>query len=224
MFPDRSRGRNLNATIPNDLDIPGRAGWVLAGGHSSRMGRNKALIEIDGHPLALMAAEALGKVCETVSLVGDPAVYGKLGLPVVPDRFPGLGPLAGIEAALAATTADWNLIVACDMPSLDVSLFEALFEAAGVINAGGDADCAVPVSPDGPSGETIEPLCAVYHRRCHAAIEAALKAGTRRVTEAISALELHHTHPGGVRYVRVSRSEPFANLNTSEDLRRYRNG
>src|SRR5712671_2516443 len=66
-----------------------RAGWVLTGGASSRMGFNKALVEIDGRPLVLVVAEAMAKVCGVVSLVGDPARYGGLGLPVVADHFPG---------------------------------------------------------------------------------------------------------------------------------------
>lgn len=172
------------------------------------MGVDKALIDFGGEPLAVRVAREAAKVCASVSLVGDPELYGGLGLPVIADRFPGCGPLAGIEAALAATSADWNLVVACDMPALDTSLLEALFRAGG--------DCAFPAYPDG----TIEPLCAVYHRSCHPAIRSALEAGIRKVTDAF-------TTPGSlfaIRYVAVTRSEPFANLNTPEDLRRYRNG
>jgi molybdopterin-guanine dinucleotide biosynthesis protein A len=80
---------------------PSRAGWVLVGGRSRRMGTDKALIEIGHQPLARRVAAEIGRICGMVSLVGDPAAYAGLGLPVVPDRFPGLGPLAGIEAALA---------------------------------------------------------------------------------------------------------------------------
>jgi molybdopterin-guanine dinucleotide biosynthesis protein A len=181
-----------------------RAGWVLVGGLSRRMGTNKALLEMDGQPLFRRVAEEIGKICGTVSLVGDPATYGGLGLPVIPDGFPGLGPLAGIEAALNNTNVEWNLLVACDMPSLDASILEDLFIASE------GADGAVPAYGDG----RIEPLSAVLHVRCHAAILAALEAGMRGVSDVLAGLKLRH--------VPVSSPDPFANLNTPDDLKRYR--
>jgi molybdopterin-guanine dinucleotide biosynthesis protein A len=191
------------------ISLTNRAGWVLAGGRSRRMGTDKALIEIGKQPLVLRVAAELGRVCGTVSLVGDPAAYGNLGLPVIADRFPGLGPLAGIEAALNATTVEWNLVVACDMPALDASILSELFTAA---ESEDGPDGAAPRYDDG----VIEPLCIVIHARCHAAILAALEAGTRKVTAALAEL--------GLRYVRVTSAASFANLNTPDDLENYRDG
>jgi len=165
------------------------------------MGADKALIEIGGRPLALRVADAVATVCATVSLVGDPAKYGKLGLPVIADEFSGHGPLAGIEAALRMTDAEKNLVVACDMPALNVPVFEELFSAGG--------DCAIPRYEDG----RVEPLCAVYDRRLHATIRAALQAGIRKVTEALRGTEL--------RYLRAASDAPFLNLNTPADLHTY---
>jgi len=173
------------------------------------MGTDKALIEIGDRPLARRVADEIGRVCGSVSLVGDPARYGNLGRPVIPDRFPGRGPLAGIEAALGKTTAEWNLVVACDMPSLDVSILEELFEAGG--------DCTVPSYSDG----RVEPLCAVFRKRCHAAILEALESGVRKVTEALGRLESKGLC---LEYVRVNKADSFANLNTPEDLERFRHG
>jgi molybdopterin-guanine dinucleotide biosynthesis protein A len=118
-----------------------------------------------------------------------------------------MGPLAGIEAALGATACEANLVVACDMPALDVGTLETLFAA--------EADCTVPQYLDGK----LEPLCAVYSRRCHAAIRGALDAGVRKVTDALALLE---TQGFAIRYVRVASGEEFANLNTPADLARYR--
>ncbi|MDP9169766.1 MAG: molybdenum cofactor guanylyltransferase [Acidobacteriota bacterium] len=189
---------------------PDRAGWVLAGGRSRRMGADKALLaDSDGRPLALQVAEKLARVCGTVSLVGDPARYSHLGLPVVPDEFAETGPLAGIEAALRTTSAPFNLIVACDMPALDCAIFQDLFGIGG--------DCALPQYADG----RVEPLCAVYHRSCAAAIRAAIESGVRKVTDALRFLEGQSLE---LRYVRVPGAAAFANLNTPEDLQRYRNG
>jgi len=213
LFGKLVKNLNINGNIRNKLSCriepKNTAGWVLIGGRSSRMGVDKALLSIEGQPLALRVAGEVARVCGSASLVGDPEKYRALGLPIVPDEFHGLGPLAGIEAALRVTAADWNLIVACDMPALDPSLLGKLFEAC---LAGGNADGALPAYADG----RVEPLCGVYHRRCHPSIRAALEAGVRKVTDSLGTLE--------IRYVGVASDAPFANLNTPEDLRKYTNG
>lgn len=165
------------------------------------MGCDKALLEIDGIPLARKIAARLAEVCDSVALVGDPELHGALGFPVIKDNFPGLGPLSGVEAALAATQSDWNLIVACDMPALNAATLECLFTLT--------ADCSLPQYDDGK----LEPLCAVYHRRCHPAILNALSHGIRKVTDALKTLE--------ITYISVASPEPFANLNTPEDFTKY---
>jgi len=203
MFPDSPQQRKLNGTIRDG----NRSGWVLAGGQSSRMGRDKAVLEIDGIPLALRAAEELSRVCGAVALVGDPARYGHLGLSVIPDSYPGQGPLAGIEAALGATRTDANLVVACDMPALNGGILTELLSA--------EADCALPRYPDGK----LEPLCAAYSRRCHSAIREALEAGVRRVTDALRLLEARGF---ALSYVAVDTRESFENLNTPDELRAFR--
>lgn len=171
------------------------------------MGVDKARANSDGRAMALRVADRAAAVCGTVSLVGDPSIYADLGLPVIADSVPGQGPLAGIEAALASTTCDANLILACDMPSLRENLLEELFSVA---SAGGD--CVMPKHDNGD----VEPLCAVYRRHCHPVIRAALDAGIRKVTDAL--------RPFAIRYIRVADPAVFANLNTPEDWRRYHNG
>jgi molybdenum cofactor guanylyltransferase len=194
-----------NTNIDGTIRFVSVSGWILVGGASTRMGQDKALIEIAGQPLALAAAEALRAVCQSVSLVGDPERYKTLGLPVISDRERGAGPLSGIEAALGATRSEWNLIAACDMPSLDASLLRDLAQSAG-------DDAVIPRYPDG----RIEPLCALYHQRCHAVAADSLAAGIRRVSDFLARLT--------VRYVQVTDPEPFLNLNTPEDLENYRRG
>jgi molybdopterin-guanine dinucleotide biosynthesis protein A len=189
-----------------------KAGWILVGGRSARMGRDKAFVEVEGRALALRVADRIAPVCGSVTLVGDPVIYGALGLPVIEDAFPGQGPLAGIEAALRCTTVDQNLIVACDMPALEIALIEELFAAGG--------DCAVPQYADGK----LEPLCAVYHRRCHATVLSALNSGIRAVKDILRPQTGEMRDSLAVRLVRVQSPAPFANLNTPEDVRKYTNG
>src|ERR1700686_3217132 len=93
------------------------AGFILAGGASSRMGRDKGLLDFSGVPLILDTARLIEPLVAEVTVVGSPRRYAKLGLHVIaddvqvksgPDRL-GCGPLAGIATALGATRLPWNL-------------------------------------------------------------------------------------------------------------------
>jgi molybdopterin-guanine dinucleotide biosynthesis protein A len=134
-----------------------RAGFVLVGGRSSRMGRDKALLPLNGLTLVEVLAGLVKSAAKTVRLIGPPDRYESLGFPVVADSVENCGPLGGVYTALSITRADWNLIVACDMPGLTADFLENLLRAAEA----SEADCVVPAGTRG-----VEPLCAVYHRRC----------------------------------------------------------
>lgn len=182
-----------------------KAGFVLTGGKSTRMGRDKALLPFRGGALAGHVAATVAAAAGSVVLIGDPQKYGHLGYAVLPDRSPGEGPVGGIESALSYTAADWNLVLACDMPSISAQFLRGLLDAAGRLNA--DA-----LLPAGPSGR-LEPLSAVYHRRCLAKLRAALRAGVRKVTDALAGLEV-------ARWT-VDDAACFENLNTPEQWACY---
>jgi molybdopterin-guanine dinucleotide biosynthesis protein A len=165
------------------------------------MGRDKALLPFRGGALAGHVASVVAAAAGRVTLIGDPGKYGHLGYPVIPDRSPGAGPLGGIETALGITVADWNLVLACDMPAISVDFLRDLLDAAEL----SEADALIPA---GPSGR-MEPLCAAYHRRCTARFRRALDAGVRKVTEALVGLE--------VALWTVSNTAWFENLNTPEE-------
>lgn len=160
-------------------------GWVLAGGQSRRMGSDKALLfhragatQIE-HAAAILAA-ATGA---TPAILGSAERYGRFGYPVVEDSFADHGPLAGIHAALCSPlAADLNLITAVDLPNLTAGFLEILLDAA---RDNPDRICVIAED---------QPLCGVYRPDCIPAIEAALKAGLRKVTtvvhEGLNALEV----------------------------------
>jgi molybdopterin-guanine dinucleotide biosynthesis protein A len=131
------------------------AGFVLAGGRSSRMGLDKALLEVEGATLIERIAGQVRRAAGSATIIGPAERYSHLGFPVVADLVEGLGPLGGLYTALSATRADWNLIVACDLPEVSAELLADLLEAAE--RCGRRA--LVPSSRAG-----LEPLCAVYHR------------------------------------------------------------
>jgi molybdenum cofactor guanylyltransferase len=182
-----------------------RAGFVLTGGKSSRMGQDKALLPFRGGTLAGHVAVRVEAAAGSVALIGDPKRYGQLGYPVWPDRSPGQGPLGGMETALWHSAADWNLIVACDMPAVSTAFLRELIGAAE--HSGADA-----LIPYGPSGR-LEPLCAVYHTRCRVDFASALDCGVRKVADALTGLRVQ-TWP-------VADSVWFENLNTPEEWADY---
>ena len=181
------------------------AGYVLVGGLSTRMGRDKALLRYRDMALAELIANQVEEAAGSVTLVGDPKRYARLGRPVIPDLRPGRGPLGGIEAALAASAADWNVIVACDMPGITSSLLIALLEEA----LHSEGDCVLPLS----GSRLPEPLCAVYHRRCLPAIRRALDKNVRKVTESLSEVRLIHWKAPETGWAN--------NLNTPDDWQTY---
>src|ERR1700733_6553877 len=89
--------------------------FILAGGKSTRMGRDKAFVEYEGRTLLARALEVARSVTPEVYIVGKREKFGRFAR-VVEDIFPDCGPLAGIHAALRASQTELNLILAVDMP------------------------------------------------------------------------------------------------------------
>lgn len=161
------------------------AAFILAGGFSSRMGREKGLLEFGGEPLIVRTARMIEPLVIQVTVVGPPERYAGLGLPALADRnFGGREeagavrtPLVGIATALSATKMPWNLIVACDLPYLTGEWVNWLLARA----VDSSAQIVMPRTSGG-----LEPLAAVYRRECAAPIAAALERGVRKVTDAMA--------------------------------------
>lgn len=169
------------------------------------MGRDKALLPFGNGALVDRIAEAVSAAAGSVTLVGDPIKYGRLGYPVIADTMAGAGPLAGIVTALGISHSDWNLVLACDMPDISAAFLTRLLEAAE--SAG--PDCLLPA---GPSGR-LEPLCAAYHRKALPAMRRALEQDVRKVLDGLTALKVTVWQPPG--------PHPFRNLNTPRDWDEY---
>ena len=154
--------------------------YILAGGESSRMGRDKALLPVGSglliHSVAAAVAEAAGKV----RIVAPIHRYRELPYEVIDDLYPGLGPVGGICTALRNSRTPWNLIVACDMPTLAPHVIERLCTVA----LESEADAVIPETPDGRQ----HPLCAVYHQQALAKLEAALAQRTLKLMCALESL------------------------------------
>jgi molybdopterin-guanine dinucleotide biosynthesis protein A len=184
---------------------PGRpfsaAGFVLTGGASTRMGRDKALLPIEGSTLVECTAEKVRAAAGSVTLIGAPERYAALGIPALADEVTGCGPIGGVYTALKHTATDWNLIVACDMPGIDVRFLSRLLAAAH--EAG-----ALCLAPRDASG--LHPLCAVYHRRSLAHIESAIAHNQFQMQELLNNI--------GAAAWPVDDSGLLTNVNTPSDF------
>ncbi len=183
------------------------AGFVLAGGQSSRMGRDKALLELDGVPLVVRAARVVESVAGNATVIGHPEILRTLQLRAIADDWPGAGPLGGIATALRASEAQWNLIVACDLPYLTRAWLDFLKGRA----LASQADAVVPTSEHG-----AEPLCAMYHKRSESAVWLALDRGTRKVTDCLAGVHVEHLEPTAWK-VFDSEGLLFKNMNSPQD-------
>jgi len=155
-------------------------GLLLAGGASTRMGTDKAALDVDGEPLAHRLSGVLGRVCATVLVAsGDGARLDWLGLPQVADVVPDSGPLAGLIAGMEAAPTPLVAALAVDMPNASAAVFRLLAELV----TGHDA--AVPLTRDG-----LQPLHAVYAASAAAALRQAFASGERSVQRALEGLDV----------------------------------
>ena len=174
------------------------SGAVLTGGASRRMGRDKALVEVDGVPMAARVAAALrdAGATEVLAVGGDADALAPLGLTTVGDRWPGEGPLGGIVTALHAAANDVVAVLACDLPFVTGAAVRAL---VGALDEA-EADVAL-----------ADVLLGVYRRTtCLPVLQQALERGERAPRRALD----------GLHVVRVTLTDPSwaANVNRPEDL------
>ncbi|MGI5917645.1 MAG: molybdenum cofactor guanylyltransferase [Anaerolineae bacterium] len=180
---------------------------ILAGGKGRRLGRHKADVLLAGEPLLAHTLRRLDGLSDDVMVVARrgqrlPVEAGRL----IYDSALNRGVLAGMAAALAAARHDLCLIVACDMPFLEQDLLQHMIDRRD------DYDAVIPRLTVG-----LEPLHALYHRRCLPILERFLSQGERRVSAfcaALNALYLDETE------LVPFTADVFFNVNTPEDLAR----
>lgn len=182
-------------------------GVLLAGGKSRRMGRDKALLELQGKALFERALTLLQRHFPRVLIAGDRPDLARPEVPAIADVFPGSA-LGGIHAGLSAAATEWIFVAPCDMPFPDPALVEKLLR----LRTG--ADAVVPRTDRG-----YEPVFALYHKNCLAPMEAQLKQGRYRISELLAELRLNildapQLPPGWQR--------ALTNLNTPADYARVR--
>ncbi|HLO59693.1 MAG TPA: molybdenum cofactor guanylyltransferase [Bacteroidales bacterium] len=182
-------------------------GIVLAGGKSSRMGTDKALLLYKGMPLVTHAVSLLSQVCSKVIISANKTEYAFTGCEVFPDEFSINASMAGIWTALLHSITEWNLVLSCDMPLIDPGFMRSMLDRkAGY-------DVVVPVHEDG----SLEPLCALYNKRVIDGLNRCLSEGQYSMRDFImqSTYTLIHTGSSRPMFLNVNTEQDFILLNKS---------
>jgi molybdopterin-guanine dinucleotide biosynthesis protein A len=186
-------------------------GVILAGGHSSRMGSNKALLPYKGGRFIEVIHRRLTALFGDVLIVTNtPEQYVFLPCRKVMDIHPGMGTLAGLHAGLSHSETDYIFAVACDMPYLNSALIRRIAALR---------DGAAVVIPEGDKG--LEPLHALYGRQCLAPMEQALLADERRIVSFFPQVPVRHLSRDAVAMFDPA-FDSFRNINTPADYFKLR--
>jgi molybdopterin-guanine dinucleotide biosynthesis protein A len=185
--------------------------FILSGGKSSRMGTNKALLNIGGRSLIQRIVEILESIFSTVVISSnEPQLYKSLEKKIIKDIYPGRGPLSGIHSTLTYSNTEKNLIISCDIPFINKELINYL------CNYNSEKVIILPKAE-----ERTQPLCGIYSKKILPEVELLLKESVQKgstlkgsiyelvnrvETEIIDVTEMEFYHP-----------DLFFNINTPED-------
>lgn len=177
---------------------------ILSGGESSRMGKDKALLNLNKKPLIQSLAENLAPNFMGILISGSPDKYGFTGYNVVEDREPGSGPLMGLLCTLQASEHDLNFVTTCDVPDISIPFARRMLREINNHDA---------VMPRVKGKE--QPLFAVYRKSIIPKIEALLAQNRRAVYALVDNINVH--------YIETD-ADWYFNLNTPEDVENYKAG
>lgn len=183
------------------------SGIILAGGQSTRMGQDKALMEFDGIPMIQHIANTLKAFTNEIIVASNNPVHHQFGDCGVLDNFPNSGPMAGIEAGLSQSRNDLSIVISCDAPFVNELVIEKLIEAekkAGEMTEAVVASC----------GTQIHPLIGIYRKSSLDIIRTRLQEGQLRMMDLLVGLN--------VKYIEFPKTDikNFLNLNTQEEWKR----
>ena len=187
-------------------DLPAIGAIILAGGKSSRMGRDKAFIRLaNGKMIIQSIIDAILPVTPHLQIIANSPAYHQFGFTVYEDLVKEKGPMGGLLTGLQRSEHEYNLVLGCDMPFITTELLQYLVARTS------KKDLAVVAS----RGGRTEPLCGIYHKKCCALLTEMLGRDQLSLQQALqrlpaTLLEISH--------------EPFysdsllLNVNTPEEL------
>ena len=179
-------------------------GIILSGGQSTRMGTDKALLQINGKTLLESALGICRPVCGDILISSNNPEHEKFGDKIIPDEIKNCGPLGGIYSCLKKSDTDWNFIISVDSAFVTQDFVEFL------ISETGDFDAVVPFHQNGK-----EPLIALYHKNCIPAINERIKLNDYKMHNLLNKLNTKFTNVDS--WIKKNPGI-FKNLNRPEDF------
>jgi len=179
---------------------------IMAGGESCRMGTDKSMLSIKGQSIIELICEQVRDSFDEILISANQVEkFSFLGFKVVPDKVREQGPLMGIASALEASANEYNFVVACDIPKINLTFVNRMLTEA----IESRADIVVPVT----GKEKYEPLFAIYRKSTLEAINKTLSSGKHKISDVFSLCR--------VKYIKMESTDWFINLNTMADYKEF---
>ena len=199
--------KSLKDTDHHSSSSKGITGVILAGGKSSRYGKNKAFVEVNGTRLIERVVEILRPIFERIILItNSPQQYAYLNLPMYQDLIADLGPIGGIYTGLETISDEAGFFVACDMPFLNPALICHMLEIRG------DYDAVVP-----RMGWKLESLHTLYTKQCIPAIRELIDSRIYQVMRSFSKIRVRYVDEEEIKSIDPE-LRSFLNINRPEEL------
>ncbi|MDP3434259.1 MAG: molybdenum cofactor guanylyltransferase [Bacteroidota bacterium] len=179
------------------------SGFILAGGKSERMGTDKALLLVQEETLLIRIKKLINPFCKTVEISGHNSDYSDFNIKMIPDLYPGIGPISGLISSLKHSSTEWNLLVSVDTPFINEELIQSLITQIG------DYDCIIPEHDGG-----VEPLIGLYNRQILPQLEEIINQGDYKLMRLAAKLNTRYLDCRSLiqKYPRL-----FFNVNRPED-------
>lgn len=179
-------------------------GYILAGGKSSRMGKDKGLLLFEGKPMIRYVIEQMQPLFDNLVIVSNNPEYEIFGLEVIPDLIKDIGPAGGIYTALSHSDSQLNFIVSCDMPFVTAAAIEFVFKNS-------NESQIVLLENQGK----LEPLFGIYSKDCEEKWMQLIQQNTIKLQEMVLQFKLK-TIP--VENNEIFKDSFFKNINTKADF------
>lgn len=187
---------------------------IMAGGQSSRMGTDKAFVQLNGKPLIQHVIDRMAHIdeSEVILITNRPQDYAHLGLPMYSDIYPNMGSLGGIYTAITAAANRFTLVVACDMPFINSDILDLMLSKAV-----DDVDIIVPRVDGYPQA-----LHAMYSKACLMPIEQQLRNNRLKIIRFYDQMRVCYLDEAD--YLKHDpHGMSFCNINTPQDLEAIQN-
>ncbi|MBE0652893.1 MAG: molybdenum cofactor guanylyltransferase [Bacteroidales bacterium] len=185
-------------------------GILLAGGQSKRMGTDKAFLLYRHKQLFEYPLDILKAFCDEILISSSDPRFMATGYPVIPDAFPGKGPMAGLFTCLSRAKSSGSLVLSCDLPLMDPAFIYFLI----------DRSMKFPITIGTNRQGKPEPMAGIYEKEILPAMESLLIDGKNKLQGLLAKTRVQYIHPEKEGF---DPDQIYLNINKPEDLTKLQN-